>query len=556
MIDLPFEEPPKPPPIDIEPMRRELGLEQCKLRPFDHQVIGINALVLHPFFALFDEMGAGKTLQALVAAQILFLRGIIHRVIIVSPAAVRGVWFDTELGEIRKHLFLPNYKVSLYHSKSKTWTDDYNSTVPGLEFIVTNYEFIGRSGERLKQLLPLCDSKTLLILDESTAVKSRGAAQTKACFAIRDKCGRVVLLNGTPIANNPLDLFSQGNILHRSVHGYKYITHFRSAYAIMKSGVNFPMIIGWRNLEDLQQKFAPYVLRRLKEDCLDLPEKLPPVTLEVELTEETWKIYKEMRDHLVAWLGDSSVSIAGQAIVKIMRLAQITSGFLGGLEEEINEEELDLLNAQDQQRTSFINDVNPVPPKWAKFTGPIQEIGREKLDFTLDWWKQRLAGEERFKLIVFSRFKPEILRFIEEVRQTGPPSVHLGLLTGGQKPADREATLRLLDPRTSPDAPVLAGGTYGTGAKGVTLTAAHTIFNMSTDYSLEKMLQSGDRIHRMSQVHACSFFDLAAVGPKGQKTIDHTIIKQRRGKEDLAIWTQAPWTSRVREVWAEKLREE
>src|SRR5690606_13571541 len=118
---------------------------------------------------------------------------------------------------------------------------------------------------------------TMLVLDESSAVKSHRAQQTKACLQLRRRCGRVLLLNGTPIANSPGDMFSQGEMMSKNVLSCASWIHYRARYAVMKKvmirGALQDVIGGWQNLEDLQQRFAPYVIRRLKKDCLDLPEK-------------------------------------------------------------------------------------------------------------------------------------------------------------------------------------------------------------------------------------------------------------------------------------------
>lgn len=529
----------------VKALRVELGLDRCKLRPYEHQVIGIKALVDNPFFALFDEMGAGKTIQTLVAAQLLFLAGTIDRVIILAPASVRSVWFDPDLGEIRKHLFVDHYAVTEFHAKSRFWkSEGFTLAKRSLDIIVTNYEFVGRSRPRLMQLLANANARTLLVLDESSAAKNYRASQTKACFLLRQRCGRVVLLNGTPISNNPLDMFTQGNLLHPKVLECKFITHYRGRYAVMEAhDRNYPKITGWKNLDDLQRRFAPFVLRRLKKDCLDLPDKLPPITLEVPMTEATWAVYREMRDQMVVWLEGSSVSVAAHAITKVMRLAQITSGFLGGLEEDVEPgaETSDAPSFVEAEGLPFEGPITRQP-----FTGPIREIGREKLDLFLGRFEEWLDVDPALKLLTFGRFKPEVYRMLAEVRAKFP-HVECGLLVGGQKESERAASKRLLDPRTAPAGPALVVGTYGTGSKGHTFTAAHTILNVSYDYSMEKFLQSGDRIHRPGQTHPCSFFDVVATGPRGQKTIDHHIILSRRGKINVADYTASAWVRALRE---------
>jgi SNF2 family DNA or RNA helicase len=498
---------------------QDLDLSQCRFAPYDHQVIGIRALIANPVFALFDEMGAGKTLQVIVAAQILFRMEIIDRVLILVPASLRDVWFDIELGELSKHLWdnLPSL-VSEYRGKIRNWRRGPED-VGELRWVVTNYEFI-RDKDRIKRLKGICGPKTLLVLDESSAIKNRKSLQTKACKALRKKCGRIVLLNGTPISNSPSDMFSQGQTMSPDILDCPTPQHFRSRYAVMGGFLN-KQVVNWINLDDLQERFAPYVLRRLKKDCLDLPEKLPSVVMTVPLSPQTWAMYKEMRDEMVAWLTESSASAASQAIVKAIRLAQITSGYLGGVQQILMEEDGGQI----------------------EFEG-AQEIGHEKQEFVSELHAEMLKQDPDLKLLIWCRFKPELFRLIKEAEKTGIP---VGRIVGGQKREERLATMKMLHPDTAPPGPCLVGGTYGTGGKGHNFSAAHTVVNMSYDYSLEKALQSADRVHRPGQIHPVSYFDIIATGPQGQKTIDHHIVKARRNKENIANLTTSAWVSVLRE---------
>lgn len=548
----------------ISSLAAALGLSLCRETPYDHQVYGISKLVSEPIFALFDEMGAGKTKQAIDAAQILFQRNVIDRVIVVCPASVRAVWFDPELGELIKHL-RSDIKASVleYHSPACHW--EWMKDVPGkrLEWIVTNYEFI-RKQPRLKELLSVASPRTLLILDESSAIKNYRAEQTKACLSLRKRCGRVLLLNGTPISHSPLDLFSQGRMMDpgTSIHGCAYIGTFRDRYCVM-GGWEMREITGFKNLEHLQTKFAPYVLRRLKVDCLDLPEKLPPVTLQPPLSDETWRIYREMKREMVVWLNSTTVSVAKQAFVVTLRLGQITSGFLGGIEdvipseaeEEVEERPAWLPPPKERMCSScagpliMFEGVRVCAEKcvWGHHPKiPVREISCEKQTFLFEWMKDRFAEDENMKLLVFAKWKPELFRLVAKAREVFP-GLTVAQMMGGQKKAEREATMRLLHPMTAPPGPALVAATLGTGSKGLNFTASHTVVNLSLDYSLEKYLQSSDRVHRPGQVHPVSYFDIVATGPKGQKTIDHTIIKARRKKEDLATWTTAAWIRAIEE---------
>lgn len=527
-------------PPHITTLRETLRLDRCPVRPFAHQVEGIQALIDHPFFLLADEMGAGKTLQTIVAAQILFERGEIDRVVVIAPASVRAVWYDPELGELAKHLFLPS-RVTEFHAKLRQW-DTEAKDPKRLEWYISNFDFI-RSSARLIQMRPLTTQRTLLVLDEASATKNHKAKQTIACLQLRKQCGRVWLLNGTPIANHLGDMFSQGQIMSSRILECPSYTQYCARYAVMqpvmgpggkpvKSARGFVIQtpVSWKNVEDVQRRFAPYTLRRLKKDCLaDLPPKLPPVTLTSVLTPELWRIYTEMRDELVVWLNNSTLSMAPQVMTKIMRLAQITSGFLGGVEE------------------LRLNDGFEVD---ADVDGPmvetnVKEIGREKLDTFIDWFNERLYENPNFKVLVFSCCRPEMLRLYKEQLSDRPYTK--AMMIGGQKKEERAAARRLLDPRTAPEGAAVLICSETVARFGHSFTAAADVFRMSSSYSLLNRVQGDDRVHRPGQTRPVSYFHLQAVGPKGQKTIDHIIYSNVDKKDDFAMMTTGAWVTRLME---------
>ena len=551
----------------------ELDLSHCRLPPFKHQLDGIKALVTHPFFALFDEMGAGKTKQLIDAACVLYMNGVIDRVIVVAPASVRtGVWYDEELGELARHLWnnIP-CNITEFHAKIRTRKQGPLTVEgePRFKWIVTNYEFVRpveytkektarKKDARLAQLLPYCTKKTLLVLDESSEVKNSKAAQSKACMQMREKCGRVALLNGTPISNSPGDMFSQGNIMSKSILNCPSYTQFCGRYAIMKpvlgaggkaltSPRGFPVktVDSWTNIDDIQRRFAPYVLRRLKKDCLDLPAKLEPVMLTMPIVGPRWTQYKQMRDQLVVWLSTTEASQAPQAMTKIMRLAQLTSGFIGGVEDvDFGENLFDDPNLD--EAPDYIDALTqPVAGRRRAPVEPVQEVGSEKQDLFMNWLAERIAEDSSFKVVVRSRFRPEMLRLKNALERWGVPAV--GAIMGGQSRDARRDALRLLDPRTAPNGPVVVIMSVGAGAMGLNLTAAHTMFTLSNDFSLRYRLQSDDRIHRPGQVWPCSYYDLVATGPQGQKTIDHKTLAALLAKHDLATMTTSAWLSVLRD---------
>lgn len=599
-----------------------------------------------PYALLAHNMGGMKTAQAIIGAQLLAMAGTIKRVVVVTPASVRPVWVG-ELGQLFEQLWLPG-RITEFHARDRVWeftkyeSHDGTHTADGprLDWIVTNYEYIRRD-KNLEDLFHYADTDTLLVLDESSAVKNYDSDQTKAVLTLRRRCGRVLLLNGMPIADNPGDLFAQANIMHPSILECRYITHFRARYAVMgtvvggsgralvnpRTGKPLMKIVGWQHLDDLTQRLAPFVLRREAAE-LGINFALPAVPIEVKLTPTTWRAYREMRDEMVIWLESGDVATAHMAAVRTIRLAQITSGFVGGVEHDpITDDSVgdsgglwDLAGGDggvcdlgtsgphpghvdgsgsetggiggtaggqragigeiaghgtgdvdatrnSDHHSSPHHDHGPMSTDFPSRGGAgglsdgqspgdrihqprpsLVEIGREKLDALLSWQEDLLSREPNLKLLVWFRFVPELRRYLAEAAKFGHP---LGAVCG--QPVftsireDRENALRLLHPRTAPAGPATVAGIYGTGAMGLNFTACHTVVDASYDFSNFKKQQGDARVNRPGQTQMVRYYYLLAVGPRGQKTIDHHIMLERTGKADLANATVAGWVRALRE---------
>jgi len=557
--------------------------------PPPHVRYGVEQIVNHPYFLLADDMGGMKTAQSIISAQFLHEMGVIDRVIVVAPAAVRPkVWFDQDLGQLREQVWDTKRNIiSEFHQSIRKWAHGPEDA-PELRWIITNFEFI-RKSQNLAVLFPYCGPKTLLVLDESSAVRNWDSQQTIACMKLRwrtnakghpvlgvPRCGRILLLNGTPVAESPMDMFSQGNLMHPSILQCRFITHYRARYAIQEPVMtlkgepkldkwNRPILTiktgaeGWQNLEDLQKRFAPYVLRREAKD-LGINFALPPVGLTVTLTEQTWKAYKDMRDDMVVWI-KSGVATAQTAAARSLRLAQITSGFLGGVEDDqglqsgfLESLDLgDLYGAGSNPANTDTLDAVPDPTGNGRHQPKTLEVGREKLDFALQWHAELLRHHPNLKLLTWCRFVPELQRYLREV-QAKFPTIPVGAACGQKifegehnQAYEREFALRLLHPKTAPAGPATVGATQGTGALGLNFTACRTVLDMSYDFSPWKKKQGDSRVNRPGQTGPVSFFYLIAVGPKGQKTFDHHIMMTRLGKTNINDWTMSAWTKALTE---------
>lgn len=507
-------------------MKIVVNPELFKTPPFKHQIEGITKLVNNDAFALLDEMGVGKSYQVVNAACVLAEHGKIDTVIVVVPASCRCVWFDSKMGEIRKHSWVKNTVVE-YHAKQipNYWTDAPELLpypyVKHIQWIVTNYEFL-RNEERLQVLLEkIKRCKTMLVLDESSYIKNRTAKQTKAILALREHCQRCVILNGTPITNSPLDLWSQMNVLSPKIlqRDYKNFFSFRYEYCEMRSqrfgGRVFQQVASYRRLDQLAKKIAPYVLRRLKKDCLDLPEKLY-TTREVALTPESWKRYKELKQDLLITLDSGDKQLEPNAAVRLMRLAQLTSGILGGYEHRYNNEEFDLVETQD--------------------------LSDEKLKWLVDHLIENCQGKA---VIVWTRWRRERERIWEWCNQNALNKMEMYQLYGGQdKKAREEAVTRFSSPIDKPWAVVLLAQPHA-GGHGLNLIAASEAIYLSNDFALGVRLQSEDRCHRPGQVNPVTYVDVLATGPQGQRTIDHIIFEALRDKQNIATMTCENWRRKL-----------
>jgi hypothetical protein len=447
----------------------------------------------------------------------LFRAGAIDAMLVICPASVRSVWVsdDAVLGEFVKWVWpdVP-YDLREYHAKTKLPYADGK-----LLTVVSNPEFIRRP-ERLEPLLKWCAGRrAMLVVDESWQFQNYKSAQTKALVKLGKVCKRVYLLNGTP--GSPEQVYSQLQILPVDIFQTRNYWTWRARYCVL-GGFQGKAITGYTNIDDFNARTVPYVRRRLTRDCLDLP----PVSytqLDARLTPETWSHYKAMRDDLVTWLSKNEVCTAEQAGVRVMRLAQITAGFLGGVQ------------ALDEQM-----ELGAVPPE------PTRPIGREKLDTLIDWLGRHFP--ENGKLVVWGRFRKEIERTADELAIVAPKlltlvhtsNLRVRKLYGGQHALERDEIKHLMAPGGDPAASILVG-TPQAGSSGLNFAAAHTAIYMTNSFSAKDRAQSEGRLNRPGQTRPVLYVDIAACGPDGQRTIDHHIIATLRRKQDLSDLTASAW---------------
>ena len=469
-----------------------------KVKPFAHQMAALRRAKLLNGGAMFMEQGTGKTAVAIhFIATNYISRGRMEsngkswssgpdanrspsfsKALIICPVSTMGVWVK----EIVKHLpqdVLSETTVYRLHGSRKTRINKIRAAIKktGLRICILNYESSWRLEDWIDRYSP-----DIVIIDESHRIKSARAKQSKAMWRIGFRAPKRLALTGTPIISGVHDLWSQWNFIDKKVFGDSW-WRFQQEYLI-KGGYLLKEIIGYRNLDTLKKKVRQNSFVITKEECLDLPEKIFQV-IPVTLTSKSKKLYNEMAEKLVAEIEEGKISTAPIVLVKLLRLSQITGGFIKDLE------------------------------------GDIYDIGSEKLDICTELVEDRVG--DGHKVVVFARFRHEISRVAEELSKVGIESL---VLTGSVKPIDRDD---LIDQFQSPEGPPVFISQIQAGSLGITLTAANTAIFYSRDYSLGNYLQAVDRLHRIGQTSKVTY--LCLIVPH---SIDEIVHQNLKSKEELA----------------------
>jgi len=477
---------------------------------FAHQVDGTERLLTEPAYILGWEPGLGKSRAVTDAACALYDEGVIDTVIVVCPARLRSIWADPDpvLGEWAKWAW-PHIPTTILEYHAKTTLPAGKST---LTVAVTNPEFLRRP-ERLDPLIAWAKGRrVLLVLDESWLYASHKAQQTKAVWKLRLSCARVVLLNGT--LGQIKEQYAQFAMLSPRVFEMNW-WQWRARFCRM-GGWQSKQIVGYQNEDEYARRTAPYVMIRETRECLDLGEAPIRTTIDARLTPETWKVYVDLRDEFLAYLGDGTAT-ALQAGVRAMRLAQVVNGFVGGVEWA----EVDLLDPLDTRST---------------MRSTVQELGREKLDALIGYLTD--AGCPS-KVLIFTRFRPDVERTVRVLAETFPNHRVLPFY-GQQAEAEQNEAKRLLAP-DGPTDPGIVVANVQSGGAGLNLTAAALLLFLANTYSRKDRKQGEGRVYRAGQTKRVTIGDVVASGPQGQPTVDRSIVAALRRNEDLAQWSIEAW---------------
>lgn len=460
-----------------------------RTKPFAHQITGLDQGWERPEFAYFCEMGTGKTKIAIDNAAMLYEKGLIDAILIFAPKGVYRNW----IAELEVHLperftsrvahWSPNPRKDELEDMKYVFMlhDDLSVFVMNIESLSTN------KGQKVAEHFTI-SHKTLIIIDESTSIKSTTAQRTKAAIRLGKFAKYRRILTGSPITNSPLDLYSQAAFLDWHLLGFSSFYTFRNRYAVLQNqffgGRKVSVVVGYQRTEELADQIKQWSYRVLKKDCLDLPDKIY-MKREVELSDDQKRLYEEMRDTAIATLQDDRQSTVTIVLTQLMRLQQIVCGYL-----RLDDDSL-------------------------------EPIANNRLAALME-----ALEEVEGKVIIWSTFRANVADIASALRKEygNDSTVEYH---GGIPPDERKKSVELFQDEKSPTRFFL--DTQQSGGYGITLTQAGTVIYFSNSYDLEKRMQSEDRAHRIGQKKAVTYLDF--VSPN---TVDEKILKALRSKVNIA----------------------
>ncbi len=455
-----------------------------------HQIEGEALAGEREGFCWFMETGTGKTFTAILNMARLYREKKLESVIIIAPKNVyREVW-EGELKEFMPSdvpYHLAHYTSELAYSEQTRLDVLINNTFKdnNLKIILINVESFST-----RRIVPIClklmsNYKTMVIIDESTFIKNPQAIRTKQVLMLTPFATFKRVMSGYPVLNSPEDLYTQIRFLGKGLIPFSSFFAFRNFYCILKPiGMGkVSMVVAHQNLDHLANLLSSFSYRKLKVDCLDLPDKVYEKRY-VPMTIEQAKHYESMTRVARVQFADGSSVTAANVMTLANKLHQIANGIV----------------------------YTPLGPKF---------IENNKDDMLLD-----IIGEEigKKQVVIWSRYTENIRHLLFLLRAKFGNS-QVECIYGDTGPKDRhyllqkfqnESFLYLL---TNP----------ASLAHGIKLLPSHYSVYYNNDFSLEHRIQSEDRQHRAGQTNKVTYIDLVTKG-----TVEDFVLQCLQDKMEVS----------------------
>ena len=472
-------------------------------KPFAHQIKSFNAHADKEAWGHLWEQGCGKSWIGINTTRKAFDEKRINGAVVIAPNGVHANWAHEELP---RHWPLAGSKFVWHSQKSGTkkhkFEFDKFLRSKGCAWFCISFDAVKTKAGNQALMSFLKSRKCIVHIDESTKIKNPTSQITLTIVGgkykrkVYEGIGKYAVMRriytGTPVANSPVDVWSQINFLDPSfwkTKGFPTFFSFRATFCkthqIVVNRQSVTIITGYQNLDKLATLVADITDRYLKIDCFDLPPKIYSTAF-FDLSKEHQKVYDALAfENTVELEGKDQVSVTEQMSLAT-KLQQVTSGFIKATDD---------------------SDQLVVLP------GPNNRLERLRELITEQYTKP---------CIIWCRYRQEIAQVAELLRELKLPFAEYH---GGVSVEDREKCK--LDFRNASIDYIVAN--TATMGKGVTLLRAEHLIYYSNTLNLEDRMQSEDRAHRAGLEHSIDIIDMCA-----NQTLDEKwIIPLLRAKQDV-----------------------
>lgn len=461
---------------------------EFKTKPFSHQIDGVRFGLNKKKFLLCDDQGLGKTKQIIDFVGCLEKTDTINKVLIVCGVNSLKYNWQYEIGvhsDEKGWVLGTRFRKTTgkaYEGSTKDKLDDLGN-LPDCRYIITNIESLRAGAKKIsktkyhfpiaEKLQELCKNGTISVIafDECHKSKDPTSLQSRAMLLL--SASYMSAMSGTPLMNNPLDLYFPIHWLGYEQHSlYQFKQHYCKF-----GGWGGSQVVGYKNLEEIRALMEKIMIRRLKSEVLDLPEKIRKIEY-VDMTPKQNQIYKEVYNGVMSDL--QKIKFSNNPLSMMIRLRQAT-GWTGILSDKVQES-----------------------AKIERMIELVQEI---------------VASGQ--KTIIFSNWESITSVAKEKLKAYNP-----AYITGATKADER---MKEVNRFQNDDKCKVIIGTIGAMGTGLTLTAAQNVIFLDSPWNMALKAQAEDRAHRIGTKGTVNIITLVC-----KNTIDERIEELVEKKGQIA----------------------
>ena len=452
-----------------------------KTNPFQHQIEGFEYGLKYDRWLLGDEQGLGKTKQVIdIACAKKAQKNYKHCLIVCGVNGLKWNWVNEIHTHSNEDAYILGQRIKNNRIVIGSNADKYADicALDTLEsfFIITNVETM-RDDKIVSEIANQCKLHNIemIAFDECHKAKNPSSQQCKGMLKLQPECR--IAMTGTPLMNQPMDLYV---ILKWLGYEKNAFYKFKNHYCVM-GGYGGYEVIGYKNLDELQERLNDIMLRRLKDDVLDLPEKTY-IDEYVDMTPKQAVIYKEVTADIQNNI--DTIKSAPNPLAELIRMRQAT-GYTGILSSKIQES--------------------------AKLDR-MEELVEE-------------AVENGKQVVIFSNWT----QMTDVIYARLHKNYRVSVITGNTKDVDRQDNVNEFQSGASQ----VIIGTIGAMGTGLTLTAGTVEIFLDEPWNRALYDQATDRCHRVGQKQNVTIYNLMC-----KNTIDeriHELVQKKGAMSDALV---------------------